>query len=171
MERAAEFMVDSAARGVPVLGVCFGHQLLAYAHGARVVRNTQGREIGTVEVSLSEAGREDPLFHGLPERFTVQATHEDIVEQAPGGATVLAGNANTAVQALAFGSHLRGVQFHPEVHPAAMRALILARSEKLELEATARGHGPGERVPRLLAGIAPSPAGQRILQNFVERFT
>jgi GMP synthase (glutamine-hydrolysing) len=171
MERCAEFMMGAAARGIPVLGVCFGHQLLAYAHGARVVRNTQGREIGTVEVTLSAAGREDPLFHGLPERFTVQATHEDIVEQAPAGATVLAGNANTAVQALAFGPLIRGVQFHPEVHPAAMRALILAREDKLEVEARSRGHAPGERVPRLLAGIAPSPAGQRILRNFVERFT
>jgi GMP synthase (glutamine-hydrolysing) len=171
MERAADFMLGAAAGGVPVLGVCFGHQLLAHAHGARVVRNTHGREIGTVEVSLSEAGREDPLFHGLPERFCVQATHEDIVEQPPEDATVLAGNANTCVQALAFGPLIRGVQFHPEVHPAAMRALILARSEKLEDEATRRGHAPGERVPRLLAGIAPSPAGQRILRNFVERFT
>jgi GMP synthase (glutamine-hydrolysing) len=161
MERAAEFLVGAAARGVPVLGVCFGHQLLAYAHGARVVRNPQGREIGTVEVSLSEAGREDPLFHGLPERFAIQATHEDIVEQPPTGATVLAGNANTAVQALAFGPLLRGVQFHPEVQPEAMRALILARAEKLEVEA----------MTRLLAGIAPSPAGRLILQNFVERFT
>ncbi len=171
MERAAGFMVDAAAHGVPVLGVCFGHQLLAYAHGARVVRNHQGREIGTVEVSLSEAGREDPLFDGVPERFAVQATHEDIVERAPEGATVLAGNANTAVQALAFGPLIRGVQFHPEVQPEAMRALILAREEKLEVEATQKGYSPGERVPRLLAGIAPSPAGRRILQNFVERFT
>jgi GMP synthase (glutamine-hydrolysing) len=171
MERAADFMLGAAAGGVPVLGVCFGHQLLARAHGARVVRNRHGREIGTVEVSLSEAGREDALFHGLPERFSVQATHEDIVEQPPEEATVLAGNANTCVQALAFGPLIRGVQFHPELHPAAMRALILARSEKLEVEATQRGHAPGERVPRLLAGIAPSPAGQRILRNFVERFT
>ncbi|WP_257460704.1 glutamine amidotransferase [Archangium lipolyticum] len=171
MERAAEFMLGAAAHGVPVLGVCFGHQLLAHAHGARVVRNHHGREIGTVEVSLSEEGRQDPLFDGLPERFVVQATHEDIVEQAPTGANVLAGNANTPVQALAFGPLIRGVQFHPEVHPAAMRALILARAEKLEVEARARGHGCGERVPRLLAGIAPSPAGQRILRNFVERFT
>ncbi len=171
MERAADFMMDAAAKGVPVLGVCFGHQLLAYAHGARVVRNTWGREIGTVEVALSEAGREDPLFQDIPERFTIQTTHEDIVEQPPAGATVLAGNAMAPVQALAFGPHIRGVQFHPEVHPAAMRALIQARADKLEVEATSRGHSPGERVPRLLAGIAPSPAGRRILQNFVERFT
>jgi GMP synthase (glutamine-hydrolysing) len=171
MARTADFMWEAAERGVPVLGVCFGLQLLAHARGARVVRNARGREIGTVEVSLTAAGRGDPLFHGLPERFTVQATHEDIVAQPPPGATVLAGNENTAVQALSFGPRLRGIQFHPEVHPAAMRALILARGEKLELEATSRGHPPRERVPRLLAGLAPSPSGRRILLNFLERFT
>ena len=172
MRRAADFMVETAQRGTPVLGVCFGHQLLAYAHGARVVRNVvHGREIGHIEVRLSDAGREDPLFHGLPSTFGVYATHEDIVERAPAGATVLAGNDNTALQALAFGPLIRGVQFHPEVHPAAMRALILARAEKLEAEATARGMGAGERVPRLLAGLTPSTWGQRILLNFLERFT
>ena len=171
MERAADFMLDAAAHGTPVLGVCFGHQLLAHAHGARVVRNPQGREIGTVEVRLSAEGREDPLFAGLPGSFAVQATHEDIVERAPEGATVLAGNANTALQALAFGPRIRGVQFHPEMHPAAMRALILARAERLEAEAPQRGYAPGERVPRLLAGILPTSAGQTLLRNFVERFT
>lgn len=58
------------------------------------------------------------------------------------------------------GAAARGVRFHPEVQPEAMRAMILARAEKLEVEAS-----------RLMAGIVPSPAGRRILQNFVERFT
>ena len=93
------------------------------------------------------------------------------IERAPEGTVVLAGNANTAVQALAFGPRIRGVQFHPEVHPAAMRALILARTEKLEAEAVARGLPAGERVPRLLAGITPAPAGHTILSNFLTRFT
>jgi GMP synthase (glutamine-hydrolysing) len=171
MQRAADFMLEANAHRVPVLGVCFGHQLLAHAHGARVVRNRHGREIGTVEVTLTEAGREDPLFDGLPERFAIQATHEDIVEEPPPGTTVLAGNGNTSVQALAFGPRMRGVQFHPECRPEAMRALILARAEKLEAEALCRGASPGERVPRLLAGLGPSPAGQRILLNFLEYFT
>ncbi|MDC0709645.1 glutamine amidotransferase [Stigmatella sp. ncwal1] len=171
MERAAAFMMDAADRGLPVLGVCFGHQLLAHAHGGRVERNPLGREIGTVEVLLTAQGQEDPLFHGLPSRLAVQATHEDIVVEPPSGATVLAGNANTAVQALAFRPHVRGVQFHPEVQPDAMRALIEARAERLEAEAIARGQPAGERVPRLLAGIMPTPAGPRILTNFLERFT
>jgi GMP synthase (glutamine-hydrolysing) len=170
MERAAELMVGAAARGIPVLGVCFGHQLLAHAYGGRVVRNPLGREIGTVEVRLTEAGRADPLFHGQPERLTVQATHEDIVLEPPEGAVVLAGNLNTAIQALAFRPYARGVQFHPEMQPDAMRALIQARAKQLEAEATARGQPARERVPRLLAGIAPTPAGRQLLVNFLERF-
>jgi len=171
MQRAGEYMADAAERGVPVLGVCFGHQLLAHTYGGRVVRNPLGREMGTVEVALTEAGRADALFEGLPERFAVQTTHEDIVEPLPGAARVLAGNANTAAQAVAFRRNVRGVQFHPEAQPEAMRAMIHARAERLEEEAVARGQPRGECVNRLLAGLAPSPAGRRILMNFLERFT
>lgn len=171
MERAAALMVDAAERDIPVLGVCFGHQLLAHAYGGRVVRNPLGREIGTVEVELTAHGQADPLFRGVPRRFAVQATHEDLVPEPPEGTVVLAGNANTAIQALAFRPCSRGVQFHPEVRPDAMRALIQARAERLEEDAVARGQPPGERVPRLLAGIAPTPSGRQILVNFLEHFT
>ncbi|MCY1020877.1 glutamine amidotransferase [Pyxidicoccus sp. MSG2] len=171
MERAAAFMVEAGERGTPVLGVCFGQQLLAHAYGGRVERNPRGRETGTVEVTLTEEGRKDALFDGLPERFAVQATHEDIVTQLPEGTRVLAGNANTAAQALAFRPNVRGVQFHPEAPADAIRAIILARQESLERDAVAQGAAPGERVPQLLAGIAPTPSGRRILVNFLERFT
>ncbi|WP_426754108.1 glutamine amidotransferase [Myxococcus sp. Y35] len=171
MERAAEFMVEAGERGTPVLGVCFGQQLLARAYGGRVSRNPEGRETGSIQVTLTEAGRQDPLFDGVPERFTAQATHEDIVSQVPGGAQVLAGNANTAAQALAFRPNVRGVQFHPEAGVDAMRAVIEARREGLEQAAVARGAAPGEHVRQLLAGLTPSPAGRRILLNFLERFS
>ncbi|XXF76481.1 glutamine amidotransferase [Myxococcaceae bacterium GXIMD 01537] len=170
MERAACYLLDAAGRGVPVLGVCFGHQLLALAHGGRVGRGTRGREIGTVEVDLSPEGRADPLFAGLPPRFAVQATHEDLVEALPPGARLLAGNAHTEAQALAFQPHVRGVQFHPEAAPDAMRSMIQARAEGLEAEAAAWGLPRGERTTRLLAGLTPTPAGRRILVNFLTRF-
>ena len=51
-ERAAEWLREVAQRGIPLLGICYGHQLLAHALGGRVGANPQGREIGTVEVGL-----------------------------------------------------------------------------------------------------------------------
>jgi len=159
MDRAEELLLDAEARRMGVLGVCFGHQLLAHAHGGRVVVSPRGREIGSVAVDLTAAGLEDPLFEGVASRFTVQTTHADHVPCLPGGATLLAGNAHAPVQAVAYGRHVRGVQFHPELDAASMRWVIQARAASL-----------AERLPTLLAGLSPSPAGPRILANFLEHF-
>jgi GMP synthase (glutamine-hydrolysing) len=170
MRRAADLMRDAAERGVSVLGVCFGHQLLGLAYGSRVILNPKGREIGSVEVDLTPAGRSDPLFEGLPDRIWFQTTHEDVVEHPPDQASILASNANTQIQAMALGSSVRGVQFHPELAPDAMGATIRSRAPKLEAEAKHRGGPSGERVRSLLAGIRPTPAGRRLLQNFLKNF-
>lgn len=170
MKRTASWMREAAEKKVPVLGVCFGQQLLAWSFGAKVVRNPEGREIGTISVELTEEGRKDPLFEGLPEKLTVNATHEDIVDRTPEGTTLLAKNSNTTVQAFAAGPYIRAVQFHPEVQPDTMQALIRARAEKLEAEGQSRGLQKGERVTRLLAGVRPTPHGPRILRNFLNHF-
>ena len=135
MLQLGDDLLRVGACGTPVLGVCFGHQLLARAAGGDVVQNPRGREIGTVRVQLTEAGRKDVLFAwaGGPE-IDVQATHVDAVDPLPAGATVLASNENTAAQAYRLSETVAGVQFHPELWAAAMRDLILSRREKLAAE-------------------------------------
>jgi GMP synthase (glutamine-hydrolysing) len=167
MRDAGRWLLAAADARVPVLGVCFGHQLLAEALGGAVRRSPGVREIGTISCTLTEAGRADPLFAGVPERFEVQATHGDEVDPAPAGAVPLASNARSVWQAFRAGPFLAGVQFHPEVDAATMSAMIEARREGLEAEARARGEDPRARLRGLRAGIRATPAGERILANFV----
>ena len=111
-------------------------QLLARAAGGEVVQNPRGREIGTVRVQLTEAGRKDVLFASWADRpeIDVQATHLDAVDPLPPGAEVLASNENTAAQAYRLSETVAGVQFHPELWAEAMRDLILSRRDKLTAE-------------------------------------
>src|SRR5262249_40900640 len=117
MDDVAELARSAAQHGRPVLGVCFGHQLLGWAYGARVTRHPRRWELGTQEVELTNDGRSDPLFADLPDRLEVNETHEDIIDETslPPELRVLAGNAHTPVQALAWKEHVRGLQFHPEI--------------------------------------------------------
>lgn len=171
MQRAADYLREAGEQGVPVLGVCFGHQLLGHAWGSKVVTNPRGREVGTIEVRLTPEGTKDPLFEGIFPTFNAQSTHEDIVAQAPEGTTVLASNANTAIQALAYAKNVRGVQFHPELEPDGMKAVIEARYPQLDREAVERGMAAGQGPARAFASVAPTPSGQRILANFLRHFT
>jgi GMP synthase (glutamine-hydrolysing) len=170
MCRTAAWLREVAAAGAPVLGVCFGHQLLAEAFGARVVRSPRGREIGTIACTLTEAGRADPLFAGVPGTFAAQATHEDEVVDSPPELELLASSAGSRVQAFRIGPRVRAVQFHPELDGATMRALVEARLPALEEEARARGDDPAARGRAALAGIREAPLARRVLVNFVERF-
>jgi GMP synthase (glutamine-hydrolysing) len=135
LELGAE-LLQLGERGAQVLGVCFGHQLLAKCAGGEVVLNPRGREIGTVEIQLTEAGRRDPLFSWVREgtSFETQATHVDAVDPLPPQATLLASNENCAAQAYRLSETVAGVQFHPEATPAAIRELIFSRAEKIRAE-------------------------------------
>jgi GMP synthase (glutamine-hydrolysing) len=169
MRAAGAWLLEQAERGIPVLGVCFGHQLLAQAAGGAVARSPRGREIGTVRCTLTLAGREDPLFAGLAPAFDVQATHEDEVVRLPPGAELLATNAWSRVQAFRLGPRVRAVQFHPELDPGAVLATLSARADLLAAEARTRGGDPADRLRAVRAGIRATPSGARILRNFVER--
>jgi GMP synthase (glutamine-hydrolysing) len=170
MAEAGAWLRKQAELCVPVLGVCFGHQLLAEAYGGAVDRNPLGREIGTVRCALTPAGRKDPLFDGVSSDFDVQATHEDEVRVLPSGAELLATNGWSRVQAFGIGRCVRAVQFHPEMDGAVMAAVAAARAPGIATEARARGDDPAGCVRAVLAGIHASAWGERILRNFVERF-
>ncbi|TMA29035.1 MAG: GMP synthase [Deltaproteobacteria bacterium] len=161
MLRLGDDLLRIGARGVPVLGVCFGHQLLARAAGGEVVLNPRGREIGTVHVQLTEAGRRDPLFAWAGQTdIEVQATHLDAVDPLPRGATLLASNENSAAQAFRLSQTVAAVQFHPELWPEAMRDLIESRKDKLAEE--------GLDAQKLRSNVREVRAGE-VLQAFARQ--
>jgi len=90
MLRTEEFLRRTSAANVPILGICFGHQLLGQALGGRVEKNPNGREIGTVRLSLEDEARRDPIFGELPQALHINMTHVDTVRVLPESARILA---------------------------------------------------------------------------------
>lgn len=150
MSEVAALALEADAREIPVLGVCFGHQLLGEAIGGRVEKSPGGWEFGTVPIELTEAGAQDPLFEGIPTRFWAHSIHQDELVVPPPGARRLAGNERSSWQAFAHGPRLRAVQFHLEVSVPIMEAIAHALGRSADLRET--------------------DIGGRILQNWLRHY-
>ena len=121
------FLQHVFARRIPSLGICYGHQMLCHLAGGRVIPNPEGVESGDVELEVLAGAGEFPLFSGLGERFKVFMKHHDVVEAVPDGwtnhaRTRLTGVVATWLQPLP----VFGLQFHPEMSRAKVRAPVFA---------------------------------------------
>ncbi len=163
-ERTAEWLAAAYRAGLPMLGVCYGHQLLAHALGGTVGPNPNGRRMGRFETRVLAA--DDPLLGRYAPNQGFHVSHVESVLEPPTGAQVIGTAAHDPHHALRFGDRAWGVQFHPEFGRAVMRAYIQARAEPL----TAEGQNPADLVrgviddtvgPGLLAGFGALVAGHR----------
>ncbi len=100
-------------QNLPVLGICYGMQLLAHNLGGEVAPATR-REYGPATLDVDHAGSDSPLFADLPDHLDVWMSHGDHINRAPEGFDVIATSENSPVAAIVRG-HLVGIQFHPEV--------------------------------------------------------
>lgn len=159
-ERVAAWIPQLLARGVPFLGICYGHQLLARAMGGEVGYHPAGREVGTVQVKLTAAGRRDPLLGGMPDAFPAHVTHGQSVLRLPRGAALLGFNGHEPHQAFRIGTCAWGLQFHPEFSSSVLHTYIAEQAQYLAAE--------GQDPDRLAAGVRDTPAAAALLKRFGE---
>jgi GMP synthase (glutamine-hydrolysing) len=159
-ERTAAWVKQTVEMGLPTLGVCYGHQLLAHALGGQVENNPRGTQLGTTTIQLTDAGLTDPLLGGLDTAFDAQVAHTQSVLTLPTGATRLAFDDWDANQSFRFGKNAWGVQFHPELDADIVRTYLRAESSEL----IAQGQNP----EKIIASVHETPVAAQVLERFAK---
>lgn len=152
--RLTPFLEHLFEHGIPTLGICYGHQIIGEWKGGMVLNDYGQKKTGTHVVSLTEEGKEDPLFVGMPATFLAQYGHKDSLTSLPQGATLMASGTQCAFSGLKYGPGIYTFQFHPE---------LTARDVARKLE-----HSPGylpEGV-ELTDIIRESPESSTLIPRF-----
>ncbi|MDR2401002.1 MAG: glutamine amidotransferase [Deferribacteraceae bacterium] len=121
-ERTAAWISDAVKIGLPLLGVCYGHQLMSYALGGSVDYLAGGAEIGTLDIYLNNA--DSPLLYGVPKVFKANLVHSQTVTRLPEGALSAARSERDPNQIIIYNDTAFSLQFHPEYSGSVMRDYI-----------------------------------------------
>jgi GMP synthase (glutamine-hydrolysing) len=157
IDATGAWLRDAVAAGLPVLGICYGHQLLAHALGGAAGWNPNGVEVGVVDVELMYGAATDPLLGGLPRTFPACVSHRQSALALPPGAALLARSALEPHHAFRVGNAW-GLQFHPEFDVAVMPAYVEGFREVLLAQS--------RRPDDLVAALRPTPESAQLLQRF-----
>lgn len=159
--RIVKFMQTVFASGTPSFGSCAGLQVATVAAGGSVRAMGSRREAGFARrIFPNDAGREHPLLQGRPLAFDAPAIHTDEVSQLPPGATLLASNTTTQVQAAEIryeGGIFWGVQYHPEISLCEVAAALCRQAEDLLEHGLAASEGDVERQAQLVQALHEDP--------------
>lgn len=120
MEPLKKWIITARYSNVPVLGICFGHQIIAEALGGRVILNPAGQSVGIVKILLTMEGKKNDIYKNTGNSFESFVHHNYIVENLHSDAQVLATNEKQVIYSFKIGK-MYGIQFHPEFTPEIMQ--------------------------------------------------
>lgn len=159
-EYVAGWIREAMAIEMPMFGVCYGHQLIAYALGGVVDYHPEGREMGCETITLLPAAGDDEILGEWPTEFAAHLTHMQTIVTLPAGAVALAKSAHDPHQIVRYGRNAVSTQFHPEFTTTHMETLIRRREQDLLKE---------RRDPvRMIEAIQEAPNALKLLRRFVE---
>lgn len=152
--RLEDFLRRAYGAGAPIIGICFGHQILAQALGGRVEKSTRGWGCGVHDYVFEPPG----WMRGAGPRLALHAMHQDQVVVAPDAARVIASSAFCPNAAFVYGDPERpravSVQPHPEFETTFIRDLIALRRGDGVPEAVADAALTGLGAPVMNADVA-----------------
>ena len=149
-----------ASKNIPVLGICYGHQLIAKALGGISGYNKNGKEIGTTRKKKLHTSKNDPILKNIPLQFNAHETHYQSVLKLPHKAIILANNRHESHQAVRFKKYVWGVQFHPEFDTRIMKEYIINQEKDLiKLNFN---------IKHLLKNVKKATKSSTVLNNFIE---
>jgi len=170
VSRQIEFSKAVYEARVPQYGSCWGVQMAAVAAGGEVRKNPRGREWSIArDITLTDAGRNHPLYEGKPARFDGFIMHLDEVTRIPEGGTLLATNTHTPVQALEVrhpaGGLFWATQYHPEFTLYEMARLVMARKKYLAQEGFFQTEDEVQRLAEKMVDLAQDPENMTLGQE------
>lgn len=127
-----KYIQKIALKNIPLLGICYGHQLIAKSLGGLSNFNKKGKEIGSVKIIQTKEAKKDPVFKNIPLLFHAHETHYQSAIKLPPNSTILAKNYHEKHQAVRFKKYIWGVQFHPEFDNDIMKEYIINQKESLK---------------------------------------
>lgn len=151
---------EAVKAGLPTLGICFGHQLMANALGGKAAYHPDGLEIGTVDITLATEAADDPLFAGLPGVFPAHVTHSQTALELPPDATLLAASDHDSHQAFRVGKHAWGLQFHPEFDVEITRFYVDGLRDVIAKQ--------GKDGDAIFEGVKEAAVSAGVLETFVK---
>ena len=161
VQRELAFMRAVFRSGTPAFGSCAGLQVATVAAGGTVRSMGAVREVGFARrLWKTDEGRTHPLLGGRPPAWDAPAVHTDEVEALPDGATLLASNATTTVQAVEIrheGGIFWGVQYHPELSLAEIAAALRRQASDLIEHGLARDQASVDAQAALVDALGSEP--------------